>query len=83
MMIETIGFCATFLGVCKSVPQFLKIHSEDNVKSFSKESIMLGIISTILWIIYGVNKKSYCIIFAAFGALFYEFYILNKINKQQ
>ena len=83
MMLETVGFCATFLGTIKTVPQFLKIHSSDDVNSFSKESLLLGILATLLWIWYAIKKKSYCMLTASIGGLLYEIYILVKITKPQ
>ena len=82
MMLETIGFCATFLGSLKTVTQFLKIESTGDVSSFSKESLMLSILATLLWIWYSVKINSYCMLTASMGSLLYEIYIMSKMNKQ-
>ena len=81
MMLETIGFCATFLGALKTVMQFLKIQSSDDVNSFSKESLLLSILATLLWVWYSVEINSYCMLTASIFSLLYEVYILNKQLK--
>ena len=45
---EIVGFCAMCLSAMKNVPQFKKICDDDNVSSFSKEAILLGIFATLL-----------------------------------
>ena len=82
MMLETIGFCATFLGALKTVTQFLKIESTGDVNSFSKESLLLSILATLLWIWYAVEINSYCMLTASIGGLLYEIYILSKMKKK-
>ena len=83
MMLETIGFCATFLGALKTVTQFLKIESTGDVNSFSKESLLLSIVATLLWIWYAVEINSYCMLVASTLSLLYEIYILTKVQKQK
>ena len=80
---EIVGFCAMCLSAMKNVPQFKKICDDDNVASFSKEAILLGIFATLLWIYYGVNKKSPSMFIGSIAALLYEFYILHKILKSE
>jgi uncharacterized protein with PQ loop repeat len=78
---DYVAYTATCLGVIKVLPQISKIHSDDNVSSFSKEALMIGVVATVLWIIYGVAIKSKPIIMAYSLALIVELWILYKILK--
>jgi uncharacterized protein with PQ loop repeat len=78
---DYVAYTATCLGVIKVLPQISKIHSDDNVSSFSREALMIGVVATILWIIYGVAINSKPIIMAYSLALIVELWILFKILK--
>ena len=80
---DYVAYTATCLGVIKVLPQISKIHSDDNVSSFSKEALMIGVVATVLWIIYGVAIKSKPIIMAYSLALIVELWILYKILKSE
>jgi len=80
---EIIGFCAMCLAGLKNVPQFKKICDEDNVSSFSKEAVLIGIVATLFWIYYAYAKKSPSMFIGSIAALLYEFYILHKILKSE
>ena len=80
---EIIGFCAMCLSSLKHVPQLYKIHTEDNVNSFSKQSLMMALIASMLWVYYGFKKNSASILFGAIGAIVYEMYLLRKILKYE
>jgi uncharacterized protein with PQ loop repeat len=80
---DYVAYTATCLGVVKVLPQISKIHSDDNVSSFSREALMIGVVATILWIIYGVAIKSKPIIMAYSLALIVELWILFKILKSE
>ena len=80
---EIIGFCAMCLSAIKNVPQFKKIHDEDDVASFSKEAVLIGIVATFFWLYYGFAKKSPSMLIGSSAALLYEFYILHKILKSE
>jgi uncharacterized protein with PQ loop repeat len=80
---DYVAYTATCLGVIKVLPQISKIHSDDNVSSFSREALMIGVVATILWIIYGVAINSKPIIMAYSLALIVELWILFKILKSE
>ena len=80
---EVVGFCAMCLAGLKHVPQLYKIHTEDNVESFSKQALIMALVASLLWVYYGFMKKSPSIIAASIGAICYEFYILYKILKSE
>jgi len=80
---EIIGFCAMCLSAMKNVPQFKKICDEDNVESFSKHAVFIGIVATLFWLYYAYAKKSPSMLIGTCIALLYEFYILHKILKSE
>jgi len=80
---EIIGFCAMCLSGLKHVPQLYKIHTEDNVESFSKQAIIMALFASALWAYYGFKKKSPSILFGTLGAILYELYLLCKILKSE
>jgi uncharacterized protein with PQ loop repeat len=80
---DYVAYTATCLGVIKVLPQISKIHTDDNVSSFSREALMIGVVATILWIIYGIAIKSKPIIMAYSLALIVELWILSKILKSE
>ena len=50
---ECFGYIATILGILTTIPQIYKIIKSKNVKSFSLTSLLLGMITGILW---GLNS---------------------------
>ena len=80
---ELVGFCAMCLSGIKHVPQLYKIHTEDNVGSFSKHAILMAFIASAMWLYYGVKKNSHSLIIGSIGAILYEMYLLRKILKSE
>ena len=80
---DYVAYTATCLGVIKVLPQISKINSDDNVSSFSKEAVVIGIVATVLWIIYAFTLKSKPMILAYSLALLVEIWILLKILKSE
>jgi Ca2+/H+ antiporter len=78
---EIIGFCAMCLTALKQIPQIYKIHTEDDVTSFSKQAIYLALLSSVLWTYYGIRKNSRSVIVMSLCAIVYEMYLLLKILK--
>ena len=80
---EIIGFCAMCLSGVKHVPQLYKIHTEDNVGSFSKHAILMAFIASVVWLYYGFKKNSKSLILGSIGSILYEMYLLQKILKSE
>lgn len=81
--IEIIGFCAMCLGALKHIPQLQSIEAANNFESFSKNALLISIFVSVLWVYYGIKKKSNVVVIGAVGSIFYEFYILCKILKSE
>jgi MtN3 and saliva related transmembrane protein len=61
---DILGYCAAFLTTCSFLPQaFLTIKKRDTGSlSLSMYSLFTG--GVLLWLIYGIQKQDYAIIFA-------------------
>ena len=81
MYIEAIAVAATGLSACKAIPQAHKIFVENEVSSFSKQSLMVGLVAALLWVWYGYMKKSPVIILGGVGGFLYDVWVIMKINK--
>ena len=80
---ELVGFCAMCLGGLKHAPQLYKIHTEDNVGSFSKHAILMAFVASVLWFYYGFKKNSHSLMIGSIGTILYELYLLQKILKSE
>jgi uncharacterized protein with PQ loop repeat len=80
---EVVGFCAICLSAVKGIPQLYQIETSGNVKSFSKQAILISIFASLLWLYYGIKKKTPSIILSAFGSILAELYLLFKILKSE
>jgi uncharacterized protein with PQ loop repeat len=80
---ELVGFCAMCLSGIKNVPQLYKIHTEDNVGSFSKHAILMAFIASLMWFYYGFKKNSHSLMIGSIGSILYEMYLLQKILKSE
>lgn len=57
--IEIIGYFAATLNVVAFIPQLIKILRTKSVRDVSFMMYVIMLISSISWIIYGVDKDSY------------------------
>jgi len=80
---DLIGFCAMCLSGMKHVPQLYKIHSEDNVGSFSKNAVLLSFVASAMWFYVGFKKNSKSLMIGSIGTIVYEMYLLQKILKSE
>ena len=80
---EIIGICATCLSGIKNIPQLYKIQKDDNVESFSKETLLLALVTSSLWAYYGFKRKSPSMIVGSLAAILYEMYLIYKILKYE
>ena len=83
MYIEAIALVAGGLTVCKTIPQAHKTFIKDEVSSFSKHSIIIGLVATFLWAVYGYLKKSPVVLLGGVGGFIYDFWVLTKIIKSE
>lgn len=61
---EAIGFGAAVLTTIAFLPQVYKTYKTKDVSSLSLPMLILFFIGIILWLIYGILRYSYSMIFA-------------------
>jgi len=81
MYIEVIAAVATGISACKTIPQAHKTFIDNEVSSFSKQSLMIGLVSALLWVWYGYMKKAPVIVLGGIGGFIYDSWVIMKINK--
>jgi len=80
---DVIGFCAMCMSAVRNIPQLHKINSDDDVTSFTKEAVIIGIIVSFMWLYYGIVKKANVMIIGSIFSILYELYIIHKILKSE
>jgi uncharacterized protein with PQ loop repeat len=69
-----IALAASIISILAFLPQLIKIGKTKDVTSFSKAWLYMGMISGVLWVIFGIKNKIYANALAgAFFALSYAF----------
>ncbi len=56
--LEIIGYLATLFGATQLIPEILKALKTHHLRDVSWAMLLLMIISSVLWIIYGVAKQT-------------------------
>ncbi|MCK5122045.1 MAG: glutathione synthetase [Methylomarinum sp.] len=84
---EIIGYCAAFLTTSSFLPQAILTLKTRNTHSLSFSMYSLFTIGVLLWLIYGIQKADYAIIFANSITLLLStsilgFKIYNMIYKE-
>lgn len=65
MILESgIAFAASLLTATQLVPQTIKVVKTKNHKSISKTTFGMITVSSLLWIVHGINQMDWAIIFA-------------------
>jgi len=86
-MTEIIGYCAAFLTTASFLPQALLTLKTRDTRSLSLSMYTLFTTGVLLWLIYGIQKMDYALIFANAITLLLSISILgfklyNVIFKQ-
>jgi uncharacterized protein with PQ loop repeat len=76
---------ATIMDILKIYPQYTKIQDTGDVSAYSKESLIMGIFTCLLWLIYhSRTSKDYSNLFCTIGiAVTFQMYILLKVFKYE
>lgn len=83
-MINYLAMTATSLGLVRYYPQYIKIRDTGDVSAYSKESLVLGIITSSLWVIYHRNTSRDPIVVCTIGiAIAFQLYILFKVFEYE
>jgi MtN3 and saliva related transmembrane protein len=84
---EILGYCAAFFTTASFLPQaFLTIKTKDT-RSLSLSMYSMFTIGILLWLLYGIQKLDYAIIFAnaitlILSAIILGYKIYNVICKE-
>ncbi len=83
-MINYLAMTATSMGLLRYYPQYTKIRDTGDVSAYSKESLMIGIVTSLLWIIYHKRTSKDPIVICTIGiAVAFQLYILLKVFKYE
>ena len=83
-MINYLAMTATFVGLLRYYPQYIKIRDTGDVSAYSKESLMIGMFTSLLWIIYHKKTSKDPIVICTIGiAFFFQMYILFKVFEYE
>ncbi len=83
-MINYLAMTATILGLLRYYPQYKKIRKSGDVSAYSKESLMIGIVTSLLWIIYHKRTSKDPIVICTIGlAVAFQSYILFKVFEYE
>ncbi len=85
---EIISYCAAFLTTISFLPQAILTLKTKNTRSLSLSMYSLFTMGVLLWLIYGVQKNDYAIIYAnaitfLFSISILGFKIYNIIYKNE
>ncbi len=85
--LEILGFSAAFLTTASFLPQAFKTIKTRETSALSLTMYSLFTSGVLLWLIYGVYKQDYAIIFAnavtlLLSSIILSFKIYNTIYKQ-
>ena len=78
---EIVGVCALCAGAIQSIPQFYKLQEDNNMSSFSLHSILIGLVASILSLIYGILKSAHAISMGGVGGIVTSVYLWVKFKQ--
>ena len=80
-MIEELAFIATIIGSVKIITTLKNIYDRGDVSSYNMTSTMLGIFTSLIWIVYDISKGLKLGAATASAALVLDTYILHLLFK--
>jgi len=80
---ESLALVATGTGIGRLLPHMKSIYETQNVDGYSIPYISLGILASIMWIIYDIKKDYKIGLITVCIGLVAEFYILCILLKKR
>lgn len=80
---ESLALVATGIGIGRLLPHIKNIHDSQNVEAYSIPYTCLGILASILWIIYDIKKDHKIGLITVIIGLLAECYILCILLKKE
>ncbi|MDX1959307.1 MAG: SemiSWEET transporter [Leptospiraceae bacterium] len=82
MTTEIIGYIAAFLTTISFVPQTIRVVMTKRTEDISRNMYIILILGIILWLVYGIIKKEFPIIFAnIFTFIFASTILFYKLKE--
>lgn len=85
--VHAAGIMATLIGIVSFLPVLFVVYKTKNTDNFPYQTLILAILSNLLWIIYAINTKPHMdkqIAFMGFLYLcIYLFILYTKTSKKQ
>jgi uncharacterized protein with PQ loop repeat len=79
---EIIGYLATIIGVFSFLPVIINVYNTKKTNNFPYKTLILALISNLLFMISGIFKKDFILIFMGIVYLIiYSFITFIKIFK--
>ncbi len=83
MNIEVVGLAAICIGFARGCIQLYETNKSPDTPKVSTNACILGILSGLIWIAYGIVKHVPSVVLASASGLFFELYFLYKIRKSK
>ena len=71
--IELIGIVAAIIGVISYIPVIINVYRTKKTNNFPYYTLILALVSNLLWIIYGVFESTYANIMS--GIIYFTIYL--------
>jgi flagellar motor component MotA len=81
-MIEELAFIATIIGFVKIMTALKNIYDRGDVRSYNMTSTILGIFTSLIWIVYDISKGLKMGAVVSSAALILDTYILHLLFKK-
>jgi MtN3 and saliva related transmembrane protein len=84
MELEILAFIGSALGICATLPQIIKILKTGRTGAISYVQYIMFIVSSIIWVTYGLNATVYSIVFwNSIGMLLSVSVLMLKFRNEQ
>tara|TARA_Y100000816_G_scaffold198443_1_gene145337 strand:+ start:2692 stop:2988 length:297 start_codon:yes stop_codon:yes gene_type:complete len=76
-IIKTIGLLASFIGLLRFIPLIYHIYNTKKTNNFTPTVLLLALMSSLFWLIFGFYENSTPVLISSIIALFVYSYILS------
>jgi uncharacterized protein with PQ loop repeat len=83
MSLQLLGTIASSISLLHVIPQTLKTVKTKDVSSYSKPSVLLGILSTLVWMYMYYKQKLHIPIAVSLIYVLIDLYVISLIVKEE
>jgi uncharacterized protein with PQ loop repeat len=80
-IITVTGLLASLIGLCRFIPLIYEIHKTKKTNNFTYITLILALISSALWLIFGIYETAIPIILSSIISLSIYIYIIFIKNN--